>query len=113
MNAIALTQELVRIRTVNPLDPERPAAERVGKLLEDAGWSVSLHEFAPGRASLVARREGASGAAPLCFAGHLDTVPLGAAAWSHDPFVSSAPHTIAALPSGIGINARPVAAAGG
>ena len=84
MNAIALTQELVRIRTVNPLDPERPAAERVGKLLEDAGWSVSLHEFAPGRASVVARREGASGAAPLCFAGHLDTVPLGAAAWAHD-----------------------------
>ncbi len=24
--------------------------------------------------------------APLCFAGHLDTVPLGAAPWKHDPF---------------------------
>ena len=23
---------------------------------------------------------------PLCLSGHLDTVPLGAAAWSHDPF---------------------------
>jgi succinyl-diaminopimelate desuccinylase len=86
MNPVGLTQELVRIRTVNPLDPERPAAERAGKLLEDAGWSVSLHEFAPGRASVVARREGGSGAAPLCFAGHLDTVPLGAAPWGHDPF---------------------------
>ena len=86
MNAVALTQELVRIRTVNPLDPERPAADRVGKLLEDAGWSVSLHEFAPGRASVVARREGAADEAPLCFAGHLDTVPLGAASWGHDPF---------------------------
>ena len=89
MNAIALTQELVRIRTVNPLDPERPAAERVGKMLEDAGWSMSLHEFAPGRASVVARREGASGAAPLCFAGHLDTVPLGAAAWGRPAPASS------------------------
>jgi succinyl-diaminopimelate desuccinylase len=86
MNAVALTQELVRIRTVNPLDPERPAAERAGKLLEDAGWSVSLYEFAPGRASVVARREGGSAAAPLCFAGHLDTVPLGAAPWSVDPY---------------------------
>lgn len=86
MNAVALTQELVRIRTVNPLDPERPAAERVGRLLEDAGWSVSLHEFAPGRASVVASREGTADKAPLSFAGHLDTVPLGAAAWRHDPF---------------------------
>jgi succinyl-diaminopimelate desuccinylase len=85
MNAVALTQELVRIRTVNPLDPERPAAERAGKLLQDAGWSVSTYEFAPGRASVVARREGAEGD-PLCLAGHLDTVPLGAAPWSHDPF---------------------------
>ena len=86
MNAVALTQELVRIRTVNPTDPERPAAERLGKLLEDAGWSVSMHEFAPGRASVVLRRAGGSDAPPLCFAGHLDTVPLGAAAWRHDPF---------------------------
>ena len=85
MNAVALTQELVRIRTVNPLDLERPAADRVGKLLEEAGWSVSTYEFAPGRASVVARREGAEGA-PLCLAGHLDTVPLGAVPWSHDPF---------------------------
>jgi succinyl-diaminopimelate desuccinylase len=86
MNAVTLTQELVRIRTVNPLDPERPAAERAGKLLEKAGWSVSMHEFAPGRASIVARREGSSNAPPLCLAGHLDTVPLGAAPWSHDPY---------------------------
>ena len=39
MNAVALTQELVRIKTVNPLDPERPAAERAAKLLQDAGSS--------------------------------------------------------------------------
>lgn len=86
MNAVALTQELVRIRTVNPLDPERPAAERAGKLLEEAGWSVKSYEFAPGRTSIVARREGSSDAPPLAFAGHLDTVPLGAAPWSHDPY---------------------------
>ena len=88
MNAVALTQELVRIRTVNPLDPERPAAERAARLLEDAGWSVARHEFAPGRTSIVARREGPSDAPPLCLAGHLDTVPLGAVPWSHDPFAA-------------------------
>lgn len=84
MNAVELTRELVRIDTVNPVSPERPAAERVGRLLEGAGFAVRMHEFAPGRTSVVARRDG--GGPPLCFAGHLDTVPLGAAPWSRDPF---------------------------
>jgi len=85
MNAVELTRELVRIDTINPQSPERPCAERAGKLLQDAGYAVAMHEFAPGRASLIARREG-GGLPPLCFAGHLDTVPLGAAAWTRDPF---------------------------
>lgn len=85
MNAVELTRELVRIDTINPQSPERPCAERAGKLLQDAGYAVTMHEFAPGRASLIARREG-GGLPPLCFAGHLDTVPLGAAPWTRDPF---------------------------
>ncbi len=84
MNAVELTRELVRIDTVNPQSAERPAAERLGRLLVDAGYSVATHEFAPGRASLVARREGPG--LPICFAGHLDTVPLGAAPWTRDAF---------------------------
>jgi len=84
MNAVRLTQQLVRIDTVNPKSPERPCAELAAKLLEEAGYAVKLYEFAPGRASLVARRDGED--APLCLAGHLDTVPLGAAPWKHDPF---------------------------
>lgn len=84
MNAVELTRELVRTDTINPVSPERPCAERVGKLLQDAGFKVATHEFAPGRTSVVARREGPGPA--LCFAGHLDTVPLGAASWKHDPF---------------------------
>jgi succinyl-diaminopimelate desuccinylase len=84
MNAVELTRELVRIDTINPRSPERPAAELCGKLLEKAGWQVKVHEFAPGRTSLVARRQGPG--APICLAGHLDTVPLGAAPWARDPF---------------------------
>lgn len=84
MNAIELTQKLVRIDTVNPVSPERPCAELAGKLLEDAGFAVSRHEFAPGRTSVVARKAGSGPA--LCFAGHLDTVPLGAAPWKEKPF---------------------------
>ena len=84
MNAVELTRQLVQIDTINPHSPERPCAERVGNLLVDSGYSVATHEFAPGRASVVARREGAG--PPICFAGHLDTVPLGAAPWTRNPF---------------------------
>ncbi|HET7824600.1 MAG TPA: hypothetical protein VFK90_04675, partial [Anaeromyxobacter sp.] len=52
---VELTRELVRIDTVNPVSPEKPAAERVARLLEDGGFQVSRHEFAPGRTSVVAR----------------------------------------------------------
>jgi succinyl-diaminopimelate desuccinylase len=54
--------------------------------LENAGFDVRSYEYAPGRTSLVARLGGSSGRLPLCFAGHLDTVPLGATPWSRDPF---------------------------
>jgi succinyl-diaminopimelate desuccinylase len=36
----------------------------------------------------VARIGGNSEKPPLCFTGHLDTVPLGAAPWSNDPFAA-------------------------
>jgi succinyl-diaminopimelate desuccinylase len=82
---VSLTQQLVRFNTVNPTSPEMPCARFLAQLLEAGGFAVRLHEFAPGRASLVAHASGGSGP-PLCFAGHLDTVPLGAALWIRDPF---------------------------
>ena len=82
---VELTRELVRIDTVNPTSPEWPAAEHLARLLEAGGFAVARHEFAPGRTSLVARH--GPGARPaLCFAGHIDTVPLGAAPWTKEPF---------------------------
>jgi succinyl-diaminopimelate desuccinylase len=82
---VELTRELVRIDTVNPTSPERPAAEHLARLLEAGGFAVARHEFAPGRTSLVARH-GPGTRAPICFAGHVDTVPLGAAPWTKEPF---------------------------
>jgi succinyl-diaminopimelate desuccinylase len=87
MDVLALAQRLIRIDTVNPPGDERRCAEVVGRLLEDGGFAVATHEFAPGRTSLVARRGGAS-AAPLCFTGHLDVVPLGRRTWLRDPFAA-------------------------
>ncbi len=83
---IELTRTLVGFDTINPPGNERPCAEHLGGLLDDGGFSVSYHEFAEHRSSLVARIGGSADAAPLCFTGHIDTVPLGAAPWTVDPF---------------------------
>jgi succinyl-diaminopimelate desuccinylase len=85
-NVIALTQQLVRINTVNPPGNEGTAAHVAGGLLEKAGFSVAYHELSPGRLNVIAGLKGPSNEKPLCFTGHLDTVPLGAADWSADPF---------------------------
>ena len=86
MNAVELTRELVRMNTINPPGNERTCARHVGALLERAGFAVGYHEFADERTSVVARLGGGAEKKPLCFTGHLDTVPLGAAPWRNDPF---------------------------
>jgi succinyl-diaminopimelate desuccinylase len=84
IDAVELTRDLVRTDSINPTSTERACADRIGALLEKAGFSTSRFEYAPGHTSLVARRGGGDKPA-LCFTGHLDTVPLGAAKWSHEP----------------------------
>jgi len=86
LDPIELTRTLVGFDTINPPGNERPCAEHLGGLLDDGGFSVSYHEFAEHRSSLVARIGGSADAAPLCFTGHIDTVPLGAVPWTVDPF---------------------------
>jgi succinyl-diaminopimelate desuccinylase len=85
-SAVALTRDLVRAVTVNPPGDEHRCAVLAGRLLEDAGFAVSYHAHADGRLNLVARLDGTSGEKPICFTGHLDTVPLGSAPWSFEPF---------------------------
>ena len=89
MNAndeISLTRDLLQLDTINPPGNERDCARRIGRLLEDWGYAVSYYEHADQRTSVIARLGGTDAKAPLCLTGHIDTVPLGAAKWSHDPF---------------------------
>jgi succinyl-diaminopimelate desuccinylase len=86
LNPLAITRKLLSFNTINPPGNERDCAEYIGKLLEEGGFKVRFYEFDKKRTSLVARSEGMGGKAPICFSGHIDTVPLGAAAWSKDPF---------------------------
>jgi succinyl-diaminopimelate desuccinylase len=85
LTATRLTQDLVRIRSINPPGDEQPCAEHLAQLLQGAGFAVERYSFADKRMSLVARLSAADGSPPICFTGHLDTVPLGAAAWDFDP----------------------------
>lgn len=86
MDAVELTRELLAFDTINPPGAERACARHLGAILEGAGFAVAEHEFAAGRTSLVARLGGRADAEPLCFTGHIDTVPLGARPWTRDPF---------------------------
>ena len=81
----ALTRELLAFNTINPPGMERACAQRLGSLLERAGFRVAYHEFADRRTSLIATIGGAE-KPPICFTGHIDTVPLGAARWTRDAF---------------------------
>lgn len=85
LNALSLTRELLAFNTMNPPGQERACAEHLGKLLEDGGFETDLYDFAEGRTSLVARTQGNNDRAPICFTGHIDTIPLGAIPWAKDP----------------------------
>lgn len=81
-----LTRELLAFNTINPPGMERACAQRLGAMLEEVGYRAAYHEYAEGRTSLVARIGLDDGKPPICFTGHIDTVPLGAAPWAHDAF---------------------------
>jgi succinyl-diaminopimelate desuccinylase len=85
---VALTRELVGIDTINPPGHEGRAAAVLVRRLEAAGLEVAAHDLEEGRPSLVARWPGGDDAPALCLTGHLDTVPLGRAEWTRDPFAA-------------------------
>ncbi len=85
-NSLHLTRDLLHFNTINPPGAEHACAQHLGKLLEAAGFRVAYHDFADTRTSLVATIGGRHEKPPICFTGHIDVVPLGSAAWTHDPF---------------------------
>ncbi|MCA6119284.1 M20 family metallopeptidase [Bradyrhizobium sp. WSM 1738] len=86
IDPIELSRELIAFNTVNPPGNELSCIQYLEKLLAGAGLETALQRFASGRANLVARIKGTGSKPPLCFTGHVDTVPLGNAPWSVDPF---------------------------
>jgi succinyl-diaminopimelate desuccinylase len=86
LDPVQLTRDLLRLNTINPPGNEEACARLLGRILEDAGFSTRYHAIGAGRLNLIANIGGSATRPPLCFTGHIDVVPLGAAAWSKDPF---------------------------
>jgi succinyl-diaminopimelate desuccinylase len=86
IDPVELSRDLIAFNTINPPGNELRCIRHLEKLLAEAGLQTSLQDFAPDRANLIARIGGDGGKLPLCFTGHVDTVPLGNAPWSVDPF---------------------------
>lgn len=85
-NAIDLTRRLIEFDTINPPGNEDACARYLGALIAASGFTVAYHPMGAGRTNLVATRGARDTAArPICFTGHLDTVPLGSAPWSVEP----------------------------
>jgi len=84
--ALALARRLIALDTINPPGNESAAAHLLGDLLAGAGYETRYFDFAPGRTTLLATLAGSDDRLPIGFTGHLDTVPLGAAPWTHDAF---------------------------
>ena len=94
---VALTQELVRIPTVNPPgDNYRPCAEVIGERLRKRGFDVQYLRATgtPGdsdrypRINIMAKRVGKQTGPRIHFNGHIDVVEPGAG-WSFDPFAAT------------------------
>ena len=86
-DSLSLTRKLISFKTINPPGEERRCAEYLGGLLRNEGFTITYHDFDEERTSLIACLEGTGEKPPLCFTGHMDTVPLGTAPWDTDPFI--------------------------
>jgi succinyl-diaminopimelate desuccinylase len=86
MEVVSLTQELLSFNTINPPGNEAQIALFTGSLLEKEGFGVKYYEFGEKRLHLIAEKGLSATKSPILLSGHFDTVPLGNAEWSMDPF---------------------------
>ncbi|MGR3570719.1 M20 family metallopeptidase [Brevirhabdus sp.] len=88
ISGLELTRRLIAFDTINPPGDEAECFSYLADLLAAAGFELTWHDWRPNRPNLIARLPATEAAAraPLAFSGHLDTVPLGQATWSVDPF---------------------------
>jgi len=64
----------LQVDTINPPGLETRGAEFLAEVLRREGIESEIHEFAPGRGSLVARLRGSGDEPPMCLMSHIDVV---------------------------------------
>jgi acetylornithine deacetylase/succinyl-diaminopimelate desuccinylase-like protein len=84
--AVALLQQLIRHKTVNPPGDERALQEELAVPFRAAGFEVSLLGRTPERPNLVARLRGAADGPVLGLLSHVDTVLADPSEWARDPW---------------------------
>lgn len=92
-HVVALTQDLVRIPSVNPkfqtqqgLNREGDVQDRVEEELRPLGFDIDRWDALPGRPNVTGDLPG-SDEKSMILCGHVDVVPVGDGnAWSRDPF---------------------------
>ncbi len=90
---IGLTQDMVRIPSVNPkfetgagLNREADVQALLEPILKDEGFATEQWDALPGRPNLIGEKAG-SEERSLILCGHIDVVPVGASKdWTVDPF---------------------------
>lgn len=87
--------ELVALDTTNPPGNEGVAAGFLAKVFSSAGLETSLVPVAEQRANLIVRLPGKRPGPAQLWLGHLDTVPIGEAAWADPPFTLTVRHGFA------------------
>ncbi len=85
--AAQVLADYLRVDTVNPPGNEAAGAAFLAGVLAQAGIPSETVDHGGGRASLIARLDGADTAPPLCLLSHLDVVPSEIARWdpAHPP----------------------------
>jgi len=87
MNVIELTRQLIKIPSENPPGKEEEISEFIAEKMRSIGLNVRIHEYKPGRPSVVGLLQGEKEEPILMFNGHTDTVPVGdESVWSINPF---------------------------
>jgi succinyl-diaminopimelate desuccinylase len=89
IDVIDLTRKLLSFNTVNPPGNEASLAQFTAELLNKYGFETELQRFDENRLHLIAGKGLTRDSHALVLSGHYDTVPLGAAEWSEDPWGGS------------------------
>jgi succinyl-diaminopimelate desuccinylase len=88
IDPVKLTQELIKFDTLNPPGNELAALNYIADILRSYDIPVFIHSFGHNRSNLIAKFKDIKNKrkANLLLTGHIDTVTLGNAEWTKDPF---------------------------